>query len=192
MLNSFYNRHVVGHICAAASAFGAFNWVKGRLDESYAASGHPVDFATGQLAFDAALIESYYAHMIGGGTLDVYWQTQVIDFGFIAAVMAVSLLFGTLAARFADGSLRVGIWGRHLGLAAAVLGMAGAGFDAVENLVSFAMLANPQTIPQPLALAYSSAAAIKFGLLTLAMLALVASILAGAAARIAAIFAKNA
>lgn len=177
---------------AAAIAFGAFNWVKGRLDESYAASGYPVDYATGQLAFDAALIESYYAHMIDGGTLDIYWQTQVIDFGFIAALVAVSLLFGTLAARFADSSLRVGIWGRHLGLLAAGLGMAGAGCDAVENLLSFAMLTNPRAIPQPLVLAYSSAAAIKFGLLTLAMLALVASILAGAAARIAAIFAKNA
>ena len=168
------------HLGAAAAAFAGFQWVKGRLDASYAASMHPVDYATGQLAFDARLIEGWYAHMAEAGTLGIYWQTQFIDFGFIAAVMAVSLLFGTLAARLGWP----GSWGWRLGIAAAALGVAGASCDILENLLSFAMLARPDSIAQPLALAYSSAAAVKFALLTGAMAALVASLVTGAAARL--------
>ena len=184
MFSTIFRLPLSAHVAAAILAFGGFQWVKGRLDTSYAASGHPVDFATGQLAFDARLIEGYYAHMIEAGTLRVYWQTQFIDFGFIAAVMAVAMLFGTLAARFGGRINRLGVWGWHLGLAAAIMGMSGAAFDALENLLSFLMLASPQAIPQPLALAYSTAAAVKFALLTTAMICLLLSIMAGAAGRI--------
>lgn len=163
------------HIGLAAAAFAGFQAVKARLDASYAASNHPVDYATGQLAFDADTIEGYYAAMQAKGSLDVYWTTQMIDFGFIVSVMAVGLLLGTLVARLGP----VGSMGRKLGFAAAGLAIAGAGFDALENLLSFAMLQDPAQIAQPLALIYSSAAAVKFGLLTLAMLALVLSLLAG-------------
>lgn len=165
------------HGAAALAAFGLFQAAKARLDASYAASGHPVDYATGQLAFDAATIEGYYRVMTEAGTLGVYWQTQVIDFGFIASVMGLALLLGTLVAR-------MGGWARGLGLAAAALGMAGGAMDAVENLLSFWMLARPEAIPQALALAYSSAAAVKFGLLTGAMAAMLAGVLAGLAARL--------
>lgn len=184
MFSTIFRLPLSAHVAAAILAFGGFQWVKGRLDTSYAASGHPVDFATGQLAFDARLIEGYYAHMIEAGTLQVYWQTQFIDFGFIAAVMAVAMLFGTLAARFGGRVNRLGVWGWHLGLAAAIIGVSGAVFDALENLLSFLMLASPQAIPQPLALAYSTAAAVKFALLTTAMICLLLSIMAGAAGRI--------
>lgn len=172
------------HLTAAAVAFGGFQWVKTRLDASYEASQHPVDYATGQLAFNARVIEGYYAHMIDVGTLDIYWQTQFIDFGFIAAVMAVSVLFGTLAARLGGRVNRLGLWGWRLGLAAATLGMAGAGFDMLENLLSFAMLARPEAIPQLLALAYSGAAAAKFALLTAAMASLLLALLVGVAGRV--------
>lgn len=171
---------VLAHVGATVLAFGAFQWVKGRLDASYAASGHPVDYATGQLAFDARTIEGHYAAMIEAGTLDIYVRTQVIDFGFIACVMALSLLLGTLVARLGGP----GSFGWRAGMAAAVLGVAGATMDVVENLLSFVMLARPQDIPQALALAYSSAAAAKFVLLTLAMLAVGVSLVAGAAARL--------
>jgi hypothetical protein len=65
----------------------------------------------------------------------------------------------------------------------AVSGMAGAGFDAVENLLSFVMLSRPDQIPKALALAYSAAAAVKFALLTLAMLTLLLALVAGLVAR---------
>ncbi|WP_143033552.1 hypothetical protein [Roseicitreum antarcticum] len=184
MFSAIFRLSPITHLAAAALAFGGFQWVKGRLDTSYAASGHPVDYATGQLAFDARLIEGYYAHMIEAGTLQVYWQTQFIDFGFIAAVMIVAVLFGTLAARFGGRINRLGVWGWNLGLAAAFLGVSGAAFDALENLLSFMMLASSHTIPQPLALAYSTAAAVKFALLTTAMFSLLLSLMAGAAGKI--------
>jgi hypothetical protein len=172
------------HLTAAVIAFGGFQWIKARLDASYVASRHPVDYATGQLAFDAREIGGFYAHMIDAGTLHIYWQTQFIDFGFIAAVMSVSVLFGTLAARLGGQINRPGLWGWRLGLAAATIGVAGATLDALENLLSFGMLANPQAIPQLLAFAYSSAAAVKFVLLTTAMAVLLLAILAGLAGRI--------
>jgi len=111
MFPMIFRLPVVAHLTAAALAFGVFLWVKGQLDASYAASGHPVDYATGQLAFDARIIEGYYAHMIETGSLQIYWQTQFIDFGFIAAVMTVAMLFGTLAARFGGRINRLGVWG---------------------------------------------------------------------------------
>jgi hypothetical protein len=54
---------------AAAVAFAAFQASTAALDASYAASGHPAEHATGQLAFDAARIEGYYASMQAAGTL---------------------------------------------------------------------------------------------------------------------------
>jgi hypothetical protein len=174
---------LAAHLGATALAFGGFQWIKGRLDASYAASGHPVDYATGQLAFDARMIESYYARMMEAGTLPVYLQTQFIDFGFIAAVMAVSVLFGALTARLGARINRLGVWGWWAGLAAAMMGVMGAGFDVLENLLSFVMLDRPQAIPQPLALAYSTAAAAKFALLTSAMASVILSLTAGALAR---------
>jgi hypothetical protein len=163
----------------AGGAFVAFQVVKAALDASYAASGHPVDYATGQLAFDADRIEGYYATMQAAGTLDVYVRTQIIDFGFIACVMALGLLLGTLVARLG----RPGSLGRRVALVAAGLAVLGAGFDAAENLLSFVMLARPDAIAQPVALAYSTAAAVKFGLLTLAMAALLAALPLGAWSR---------
>ncbi|MDP5334225.1 MAG: hypothetical protein NWR54_04480 [Paracoccaceae bacterium] len=184
MFSAVIRTPLVVHLAASALAFVGFQWVKARLDASYAASSHPVDYATGQLAFDAQIIEGYYAHMRDAGTLPIYWQTQFIDFGFIVSVMAVAVFFGLLAARLGGKINRAGGWGWRLGLAAAILGVAGASFDALENLLSFAMLARPEAIPQFLALAYSSAAAVKFALLTAAMACLVLSLIAGLAGRV--------
>ena len=168
MFARFMNLPLWAHLLATGGAIAAFQGVKTRLDASYAASGHPVDYATGQLAFDAGTIEGYYRTMQDAGTLGVYVQTQIIDFGFIAAVAALSLTLAALVARIGrPGSVacRIGRW-------TALAGVTGAGFDAVENILSFGMLARPDAIPQVLALTYSSAAAAKFTLLTLAMVGL--------------------
>lgn len=168
------------HVGASAAAFGLFQIIKARLDASYAASNHPVDYATGQLAFDAATIEGYYAVMIEAGTLDIYWRTQMIDFGFIASIMLLSVLLGSLLTRIGG----VGSWGYRAGIAGAVLGVSGAMMDITENLLSFAMLARPEQISQFVALAYSSAAAAKFALLTLAMLAMLLALFLGLGKRL--------
>lgn len=184
MFAALFRLSVPVHLLAAGAAFAAFQAIKGRLDASYAASQHPVDYATGQLAFDARVIEGYYAHMTSAGTLDIYWQTQILDFAFIAAVMVLSVLLGTLAARVGGRINRLGTWGWRLGVASALAGVAGALFDALENLLSFAMLARPDSIAPALALAYSTAAATKFALLTAAMAAFVLSLVAGGVARL--------
>lgn len=165
MLSFPFKLPVWAHIVAAVAVFAGFQGIKGLLDASYAASGFPVDYATGQLSFSAEKVMGYYAHMQSLGTLPIYWRTQFIDFGFMAMVAAVALMLGTLVARMAGA----GTWGYWAGLWAARLGIAGALMDACENLASFVMLANPADVPQGVALVYSSFAAAKFALMTAGM-----------------------
>ena len=156
------------HAGAALGAFGGLQWVQGKLDASYAASNHPVDYATGQTTFSGEAIKGYYAHMEALGTLDIYRTTQLIDFGFIAAMMLLAFFMSTFVGRFAAA----GSWGRKAAVVAGLAGIAGAGFDAIENLISFVMLADAQGFADWLALPYSGAASVKFALITLAMFSL--------------------
>jgi hypothetical protein len=160
------------HIVLAALTLSGFRWVQSVLDASYAASQHPVDYFTGQTRFNGETVKDYYAVMQELGTLDIYWQTQIIDFGFIVSVMCMGLFFCTLVSRLA----RAESWGRTFGIYAAASAILGAFCDATENVISFVMLSSPQEFPNWLALPYSGFAAIKFGLITLAMLLLIACI----------------
>lgn len=163
---------LIPHAFLAAATFAAHRWSQGQLDASYAASGHPVDYFTGQTGFDATALKSYYAAMLDKGTLDVYWTTQFIDFGFIAATFCMGLLFCTFVSRLA----REDSWGRRLGLLAGMSVSAGAISDAIENLWSFVMLSNPLDFADWLAIPYSSFAVLKFILIALGMALLIASI----------------
>lgn len=153
------------HVGGLALAFAAFAFAKDKLDASYALSGHPVDYATGQTTFDANAIKGFYRTMIEKGSLETYWYTQFIDFAFIASVLLLACTISTFVARFA----KIGGWARRIALLAGVLGICGALFDVAENLVSFVMLSDPTGFPEWLALPYSTFATIKFALLTLAM-----------------------
>lgn len=168
------------HAGALALTFGGFQWVKGKLDASYAASNHPVDYATGQTAFSGPVTKGYYAYMQEAGTLDIYWQTQLIDFGFIAAMFALGLLLSTMVGRFAPE----GSWGRKAALLAGLMVMSGALCDACENLISFVMLANPQGFADWIALPYSAFAAVKFALIAGGMLTLILALLLTAVAAV--------
>jgi hypothetical protein len=156
---------VLTHAALAAAAVIGFILVKPQLDASYAASNHPVDYATGQLSFNGEVLKGYYAHMIKAGTLDIYWQTQFIDFAFIVAVFCLGLFLCTGAARIA----RHNSWGRHVGMFAAIAAMSGALCDVDENLLSFVMLSNPAGFPNWIAIICSSFSALKFALITAAM-----------------------
>jgi len=175
MLTNYFSRittlPIWTHVGAAVVTVVGFNWIKARLDASYAASQHPVDYATGQTAFDGATIKGYYAQMIETGTLDIYRTTQVIDFGFILAIVCMGLFVCTLIARAA----REGSWGRRVGLIAGLCAIVGALSDAIENGWSFIMLANPTDFANWLAIPYSGFASLKFALITLAMLCLLIS-----------------
>ena len=143
------------------------------LEMSYAASRHPVSFAQGQTTFDGEQIKSYYATMSSTSTLDVYVRTQLIDFVFIAAVALSGYLLATLLRRIHRDTGFGGVTARLVGIALPV----GAGFDVIENLVSFVMLADPAGFPGWLAIPYSTAAVLKFGFMGLGMLSAVLSVL---------------
>lgn len=164
------------HLGACLLAFAAFAASQSQLDRLYAASRHPVDYATGQLAFDGSEIAGYYDVMRAAGTFGIYVQTQLFDFLFIASVMILGLCLGTLLARIGGK----GSWGYALGIWAAGAACLGGAFDGLENLVSFALMSFEGAIPQVLAVIYSSFAALKFTALTCAMALMLASFLAGA------------
>ncbi|MGB1250757.1 MAG: hypothetical protein ACPG8W_09115, partial [Candidatus Promineifilaceae bacterium] len=112
----------------------------------------------GQTAFDGALIKSYYRVMIEAQTLDIYWQTQFIDFAFIVCFFAFGLLMPLLVRRLyrpKTTPYRITTW-------AAMLIPLGTIFDSLENLVSFAMLSQPLTFPNWIAPIYSTFAVLKF------------------------------
>lgn len=137
------------------------------LTASYEASGFPVPYHVAQLSFDADRLKGWYATLVAAGTLDRYVLTQLIDFAFIASVAllhpAVLLAVGRA---FTPGSRL-----RRAMIGAATLSLIAPAADAMENLVSFAMLADPAGFPSILALVYSSLAAIKFAAFTFAYVA---------------------
>ncbi|MEX1166074.1 MAG: hypothetical protein WEK74_04270 [Hydrogenophaga sp.] len=145
------------------------------LNASYAASGFPVPYHEAQLSFDAQKIKGWYAFLIDNDTLGVYWQTQFIDFAFIATVLVLHVSVLWLVSRlFAPGTR-----GRSVMLGVAALSAIAPLADAAENLVSFVMLADPSGFPDALALVYSSLAAVKFAFFTLAYVALPLGVLVG-------------
>lgn len=153
------------HATVTGVSFAAFQGTRVFLDTLYAASGHPVDLATGQLTFDGAAIFGYYETMRGAGTFGTYVQTQLFDFAFIASVIVFGICFGTLIARM--GKPRSATF--LMGLGAAFFAFTGGTFDALENMMSFWLMQFDTAIPQVLAYVYSSFAALKFISLTLAM-----------------------
>lgn len=159
------------HAALTITAFALFQFAKAKLDQSYAASRHPVDYATGQLTFNAAKIEEFYVAMDRTKTLDVYWTTQITDFGFIASVALFGTFVGTLLMR----GLSVGSWMRRLAMSVVAFALLGATLDILENLASFALLSFRAESPQWVAVLYSSFAAVKFVCITAAMLAAVIS-----------------
>ena len=96
------------HAAAAVATVASFQWTRGWLEAGYAASRRPVDFATGRTAFSGEKIKSCFAHTQKTGTLDVYWTTRVIDYGFILAMACMGLLVCTFVARFSRGGRRQG------------------------------------------------------------------------------------
>lgn len=164
---------------AAVSIFW-FQWAKGKLDASYAASGHPVDYMTGQTSFSGEVIKGYYATMQNAGTLDIYTRTQLIDFAFILGFLGIGLFFCTLLARLG----RVDSFARKAGLLAGMSIVLGGIADMIENGWSFIMLANPATFADWLAIPYSSFAVLKFALITAGMALVLACLFLGAIGRL--------
>lgn len=186
-MDKLASKSILLHTVLTAAVFVGFNVVKNELDASYAASNHPVDYATGQTTFSGEAIKGFYAHMQELGTLDIYVKTQIIDFGFIAMMMLMGLFIGALVSRVGpDGG-----YGRRIGKLAGLSVICGAVFDIIENLFSFVMLANPTNFADFIALPYSASAVFKFALIALGLLLVILSIVAGLYERIALRFRKK-
>lgn len=186
-MDKLASKSILLHTALTAAVFVGFNLVKNQLDASYAASNHPVDYATGQTTFSAEAIRGFYAHMQDLGTLHIYVKTQIIDFGFIAMMMLMGFFVGALVSRVgpAEG------YGRKIGILAGLSVICGAVFDIIENLLSFKMLANPTNFADFIALPYSAAAVSKFALIALGLLLVNLSLVVGLYERIASRFQKT-
>lgn len=168
------------HSLAVAGAFVALAVVNTVLDALYARSGFPVPYAEGQTTFDGARVKGFYAVMLDGGTMGYYWATQLFDYVFMAALALFGLTAGSRLVRAAHTRALPRI--EVVAAAGAMAVALGAGLDAVENLLSFVMLAQPRSFADWLAVPYSSAAVAKFALVTLGGLGLLIATVATAAA----------
>ncbi|MBK1878291.1 hypothetical protein [Pelagicoccus mobilis] len=139
------------------------------LDSFYDRSKFPVPFYVGQTTFDAAELKGYYAHMINEGTLGIYVQTQLVDFVFMAASFVFLLILAGTALRTLPAAIRESKFGNFAKAMLWVMPLAPV-FDAIENLTSFVMLANPQDFAYWLVYPYSSFAVVKFALFGLGYL----------------------
>lgn len=137
-----------------------FRYVMAWLEGLYKETLFPVTVIKGQTAFDGELIKSYYAVLLENGTMGKYLYVQIVDFGFMLTMFAAMATM-TIAAYRSLPKLR------HLkNVAWAVVFIAPLApfFDALENIVSFFMIANPQDFANWLAYPYSTFAFIKYAL----------------------------
>ena len=151
-------------------------WATDLLNASYASSGFPVPYWQAQLSFDANKLKSWYQILIERGTLDRYIQTQHIDFVFIASVLILHIvvLLAISRALPANSGLRRAM------IIAAMLSAIAPIADALENGISYIMLANPADFAEGLAWIYSSLAAVKFAMFTVAYLAAILGLVCAA------------
>lgn len=128
------------------------------LDGFYARSGYPVPYYTGQLSFSGERLSEWYSTMERGGTLGIYWQTQFVDFGFVAttALFFTALLLVVARAMPPESAAR------SKAVALIPFALAAPALDALENLISFILLSDPAQVNGVLAIAYSTVAAAKF------------------------------
>lgn len=142
-------------------------WATKILNTAYAASGFPVAYWKAQLSFDHEKLKGWYGFLQGNQTLDLYIHTQSIDFIFIASVLILHTAALLALSRASPAKTKA----RHALVWAALLSTIAPLADATENGISFMMLANPTGFEPFLAIAYSSVAAVKFGMFAFAYVA---------------------
>lgn len=174
------NRPTSHHLVATIASFGLLGVVNSTLNRLYEASNHPVSYAEGQTSFDAEAIKGWYGAMSDAGTLDVYVGTQIFDYVFMAALALFGLTLASLIRRMNKPWRQGALLAQFGGLAVAI----GACFDAVENLISFAMLADPTGFPDALAFPYSAAAVIKFAAIAIGVVSILGATIVGLVRRI--------
>ena len=168
-------------VAVAATAFLFNYWATDVLNSAYAASGFPVPYWEAQLSFDHLKLKGWYQVLLDKGSLGLYLNAQYVDFLFIISVLVLHPSVLVLVSRLHQASSR----GRLTLLWAALLSTLAPTFDALENFVSFFLLAEPLSFAPALALAYSSLAAGKFAMFTFAYAAVPAGIIWACYSRLA-------
>jgi len=158
----------------AIAAFPYNQWIRGVLDASYAASNFPVPYFVQQMSFSGARMKQWYAYMVEQGTMDRYITTQHIDFAFMLSVLLLHVSVLLLISR----GFQAGSRGRKAMVVCALLSALAPLCDALENLVSYLMLADSTGFPEALAYIYSSFAVMKFAAFVLAYAAAIIGLLA--------------
>jgi len=110
------------------------------LNASYAESKFPVPYFEAQLSFSAEKIKGWYAYMVEQETLSIYTKTQHIDFIFILSVLILHFVVLVLISRLYPDASK----GRRVMIICAYISMLAPIADALENLVSYVMLAKPR------------------------------------------------
>lgn len=154
------------HSVLVVLALALMMGVNGELQNRYDATGYPVTFFEGQTTFSGTAVKGHWAELAQLGTLEAFAQVQQFDFIFMACVAAFGVLGGLLIVRLTSGRL-----GRTIGYTTVVAAITGALSDALENVVSFVMLADPTGFADALAITHSGFAVLKFAGMTVAMLA---------------------
>jgi hypothetical protein len=155
------------------------------LDGLYVDSQFPVPFYIGQTTFNAEELKGYYAVLMSKGTLDNYFWVQMADYLFMVTVFISFFALMTAVYR----GLPDVQWLKSVAWIMVLIAPAAALFDAMENLVSFFFIANPQGFADWLVYPYSSFAVIKFAIFILAYLwaivGLLISLIGGVVRRLA-------
>lgn len=143
------------------------------LDGLYVDSQFPVPFYIGQTTFNAEELKGYYAVLISKGTLTNYFWVQMADYLFMVIVFVSFFALMTAVYRILPNVK----WLKDLAWVMVFIAPTAALFDAVENLVSFFFIADPQGFADWLVYPYSSFAVIKFSIFILAYLWAIAGLL---------------
>ena len=133
------------------------------LNHLYSMTKHPVSFFEGQTTFSGEAIKGHYAVLQEKDTLTDFINVQLYDYLYMVTVVLAFVLVCMAIYR----SLPNRAWLKSLAVWMLIITPLAAVFDALENAVSFVMLANPGDFSNGLAYPYSTFAVVKFALFTL-------------------------
>lgn len=167
-------------VVLTAIAYLTNSHVSDRLMEHYIASQFPVPYFEAQLSFSAGKLKGWYAFLLENNTMEQYIFTQIYDFLFMLSVLILHASALLMVSRLFPLTSR---WRRAMVYCAIISALAPLA-DALENGISFIMLADPSGFANWLALVYSSFATVKFAMFTFAYLSVVTGVLAAVALKL--------
>ncbi len=128
-------------------------------------SGDTTNTFVSQLSFSGLFLKNQYAQMILSGDLNSYRIAQCLDYGFMISYGLLVFCVNLIISRKYDVNSK---W-HSLGLLASLTGVLATCCDATENAFILLTLSDPAGFPNWWAVAHSSFALLKWGLLVFAI-----------------------